>query len=304
MFPIPNIEKLTMVAPLGLCFHDAATGERISDGLSVSVSPAENVSKKKTAAFPNRSGVYVVHRIAGLEEFSRGAGDAGFWKDNPPQKPYTVEVFDNESRFQPFRLTVELPVKGIYQWENVPPTSPNKTISSIPLYSAPARKTPGGMAVVRAELRESREKAASFAVLEARFNSNLVARGIADREGRIVLIFPALAPENNPLASPNTDATRVSLADQKWELDFMLRYEPKILAPESSDESSEVAPPDLRLVLAQKKGKLFANAEKNKSFTTAVLRVGRELVLRSLEAQTSPPSDETAFSSYLFVNPA
>lgn len=308
MFPFPIIEKISLVAPLGLCFHDAATGERIADGLSVSVYPAAaTISKKKSAAFVNRSGVYVLHKVPGLGEFTRGTGDADFWKENPPQKPYTVEVFDHESRFQPFRFTVELPVKGIYQWENIPPTSPNRKISSVPLYSAPTRKTLGGMAVVRAELRESEEKAASFAVLEARFNSDLVARGIADREGRIVLMFPALSPQNNPFTSPPTDATRVSLADQKWDLDFSIRYEPKSLesAPPSK-ESDEAFLPDLRLVLDQKKGKLFANAEKNKSFTTAVLRVGKELILRSREAQAvaSPPDDEPAFSSYLFVNPA
>src|SRR5215213_9355000 len=176
MFPIQIIEKLSLVAPLGLCFHDAATGERVMDGLSVSAYPAANtVRQKRTAMFPNRSGVYVLHKAEGLGRFARGAGDADFWQNNPPQKPFVVDVSDNESRFQPFRLTLQLPVKGIYQWENSPPASPNKKVSSIPLYSAPARKVLGGMAVIRAELRESREDAAAFAVLEARFKGSLVA---------------------------------------------------------------------------------------------------------------------------------
>jgi hypothetical protein len=58
-------------------------------------------------------------------------------------------------------------------------------------------------------------------------------------------------------------------------------------------------------VLAQANGKLWANAEKTESFTTAVLQSGRDLILRSRAAPSSPPLPvETVFSSYLFVSPA
>jgi len=309
MFPVPNIEKLSLVAPLGLCFHDAATGERVIDGLSVSVYPAaQTIWKKRTEARPNRSGVFVLHKADGLGDFMRGAGDAEFWQNNPPQKSYIVEVFDNESRFQPFQFTLKLPVKGIYGWENIPSVSPNKSAPSIPLYSAPTRKVLGAMSVIRAELRESNEKAASFAVLEVRFNGNLVARGIADRNGQIVLMFPALSPQNNPFTSPPSDATRISLAEQKWNLDLTLKYDPTVFqtSPPLSTETSEEVLPDLRLVLAQANGRLWANAGKTDSFSTAVLQIGKELILRSrAEPILSPaPPVETVFSSYLFVSPA
>jgi len=157
-------------------------------------------------------------------------------------------------------------------------------------------------------LRESKEKAAAFAVLEARFKGSLVARGIADRLGRIVLMFPALSPQSNPFTSPPSDATRISLADQKWNLDLTLKYEPRILqtSPPLEIEDDREALPDLRLVLAQANGRLWANAEKTESFTTAVLQTGRELILRSRAApiQSPAPSAETVFSSYLFVSPA
>ena len=307
MFPFTIIEKLPLVAPLGLCFHDAATGERVIDGLSVSVYPITKcVRKKRTAAFPNRSGVYVVQKADSLKEFTRGAGDSDFWSKNQPQKSFIAEVYDNLSRFQPFRFILKLPVKGIYQWENIPPLSPNKNLSSIPLYSAPSRAVLGGMSVIRAELRETEEKAASYAVLEARFNANLIARGVADRDGRIVLMFPSLAPPNNPLSSP-PNATRVSLADQKWNIDLTLKYEPKIFQASPPSTETEVEDlPDLRLVLAQKSGKLWANAEKTENLTTAVLQNGRELILRSRAKpilSPSPPA-ETVLSSYLFVSPA
>lgn len=307
MSPFQVIEKLSLVAPLGLCFHDAATGERVIDGLTVEIyADTKNNLKKRFRAVPNPSGVFVIHKISGLEEFSRGAGDDAFWKENPPQKPFIVEVFDNENRFQPFRFSIKLPVRGIYRWENIPPTSPNKNLSSVPLYSAASRKKLSGMSLIRAQFRESFEKAASFAVLEARLNSKLIARGIADGEGRIVLMFPSLAPATNPLTSPPSNSTRVTLAEQKWNIDLTLKYQPAILQPEQTPDAENSAEilPDLRKILEQTQAKMFADVAKTENFTTAVLLFGRELILRSREAQTSPPSAETVYSSYLFVSPA
>lgn len=307
MFPFTNLEKLSFVAPLGLCFHDAATGERIVDGLNVSVFPAsKNIWKKRKYALPNRVGVYVLHTTDGLNNFTKGAGDAEFWQNNPPNKSCVAEVFDTEKRFQPFQFTLKLPVKGIFKWENVPPTSPNKNLASIPLYSAPTRKVTGGMSVIRAMLREPSGKPASWAVLEARFNSTLVARGIADRDGQIVLMFPVLSPQNNPFTSPPSDATRVSLAEQKWLLDLSIKYEPTIsqtASPFLTENDKEVFP-DLRFALAQAKGKLWADAEQTEELKTATLQLGKELILRSRAKILSPPVAEVAFSSYLFVNPA
>ncbi len=307
MFTFQNIEKISFVAPLGLCFHDAATGERIVDGLSVSVFPASgNVWKNRERALPNRVGVYVLQKACGLEDFANGAGDAEFWRNNPPNKLYIAEVFDTEKRFQPFQFTIKLPVKGIYQWENTPTTSPNKNLASIPLYSAPTRKLMGGMSVIRAHLREAGGNPASWAVLEARVNSTLVARGIADRDGQIVLMFPALPPQNNPFTSPPSNAVRVSLLEQQWLLDITVKYEPTIFqtSPPSSTKDDEEVFPDLRLALAQAKGKLWADAGQTEEYKTAALQLGKELVLRSRAPKIlSPmPVAELAFSSYLLVN--
>jgi hypothetical protein len=306
---LPIIEKLSIVAPLGLCFHDVATGERINEGLNVSVYPVTtNARKKRASAFANRSGVYVLYKAPGLEDFINGAGDAEFWEENTPQKSYVVEVSDNEKRFQSFQFTIELPVKNIYQWENIPVASPNKNLASVPVYSAPTRKISGGMSVVRATLRDASDVPAAWAVLEARFEGNLVARGIADQDGQIVLIFPTLAPQSDPLISPPATATQISLAEQNWILDLTVKYEPDIFqsSPPVPAESDEEVFPDLRLALAQAPGKLWADVEQTEEYETATLNLGRELILRSRAAEVlSPmPDSATVFSSYLFVSPA
>lgn len=304
MTTLTLIEKLPLVAPLGLCFHDAATGEKVADGLKISVYPlTDNFRKIKTDALPNRSGVFVLQKAYGLENFRNGAGDAEFWANNPPRKTYIAEVFDAENRFQPFSFTLQLPVKGIYGWENTPPLSPNKTAASIPLYSAPTRKVTNAMAVIRAELRRADGKPAAFAVLEARFGGDLIARGIGDREGKIVLIFPTLAPQSNPLASPPTNATNAALAEQRWILDLNVKYQLSIFqsSPPIAEEIAGENLPDLRRVLTQPSGKIWVDAAQTEELKTVVLRLGKELILRSKAEVGSPP--EVVSSSFLSVSP-
>lgn len=302
------IEKLSLTAPLGLCFHDAATGERVIDGLRIAVYPAtETIWKHRRYAVPNRSGVFVLQKAYGLENFPIDAGDAEFWTDNLPNKSYVVEVFDVEKRFQSFQFTVKLPVRGIYQWESVPVASPNKKLSSIPLYSAPTRKNPGAMSIIRAELRQIDRSPASSAVLEARFNGKLIARGIADREGRVALMFPTPAPTSNPIASPPANAAPTSLAEQKWILNLTVKYQPSVFqfSPPLVAETDEEVTPDLRLALAQANGRLWADVEQTEEFQTAVLQLGKELILRSRATVVSPsPDSSAAFSPFLFTSPA
>lgn len=300
------IETLSIAAPLGLCFHDVTTGERINDGLSVSVYQANaGPTKKRTTALPNRRGVYVLHKAYGLENFANGKGDTEFWESNPPQKKYVVEVSDAERRFQSFRFDVRLPVRGIYKWENLPPVSPNKNQSSIPLYSAPSRQVTGGMSVVRAQMREAGGKPASYAVLEARLNGVLAARGISAKDGQVVLIFPSLSPPNNSLASPPSAAKRVSLVDLEWNLTLKIKYQPNIFNSSPSDlsGSDEEYFPDLRLALAQSAGKIWADAEQIEEYQTVALKYGKELILRS-QAMSSSPAPDSSVQSLLFISPA
>lgn len=308
MTSLSLIERYSIVAPLGVCFHDTATGERVLDGLDVAAYPSNfGKWKNKTSLRPNRHGVYVLEQIKGLEDFCRGFGDKEFWSNNQPENPYIIQVSDSLQRFQPFQLTLDLPVRGIFKWENIPSVSPNKSLESISLYSAPTRKISGGMSVVRAQLQEVGEVPAAFAVLEARFNGILIARGIADGDGQIVLVFPSPAPQSNPIVSPPTNETRVTLAEQNWNLDLTVKYQPTIFQTSPPDAiQSEENLPDLRLVLAQADGTLWADSGQTEEYTTAVLQTGRELILRSRENvnATPMPALETAVSSFLFVSPA
>jgi hypothetical protein len=111
-----TLERQTVLAPLGLSFRDAVTGEAVGDGLNVVAYPSANPAAR-TRAFPNRSGAYVLHDAAGMRDVTRGAGDDAFWAGaGASKRSFTVEVWDERRRYLPCKFGVELPVRGLLRW--------------------------------------------------------------------------------------------------------------------------------------------------------------------------------------------
>jgi hypothetical protein len=303
--PVQVLERLTMVAPLGLRFHDVTTGASIGSGLSVTIYPANNRARR-VEAFVNRSGTYVLHHAPGLRAFEQGAGDEDFWTHLQPPQPFIVEVVDLERRFQPFSFEAELPsARGLFNWlspfEPSPPSPPSAT-KSIPLYSAPARTLDSGMAVIRADLWNSQaNRPAAWAVLEARLGGVLQARGISDERGSIALIFPYPKPTDAPLSSPVESPPvnkNVPLLEQTWELTLDAGYAP------ASPATTTPSLPDLRATLDQLNAppaKLWIDFAAQEELASVTLRYGQELILKSQDSDTvSPPAPQ----SVLFITPA
>jgi len=298
------LERVTHVAPLGLRFHDAATGERVGGGLTVTVYPANN-SARRVEAFVNRSGTYVLHHAPGLREFEHGAGDDEFWNNLPPPQTFVVEVVDQERRFQPFLFEAELPApRGLFNWLSPFEPSPPAGARSVPLYSAPARALSSGMAVIRADLWNAQAGApAAWAVVEARLNGQLQARGLSDERGSVALIFPYPKPTDSPLASPVASPPvnkNVPLLEQTWELTFNAGY-----APQPDAAATRLAPlPDLRATLDQLNAPhavLWTDFAGQEELAGATLKYGQELILKSQDSITvSPPAPQ----SVLFITPA
>ena len=305
---ILKLDRLTLVAPLGLRFCDLMSGVLVGDGLDVQVYPSGNPTTK-VPAVANRKGVYVLHHAPGLRDLEHGEGDQEFWQ-NVPARNFVIEVNDNQRRFQPFQFTASLPAKGVYEWIGPVPGSPPTPVESIPLYSSPVRSVPSGMAVVRAELWDtSNNTAASWGVIEASLNDRVVARGIADEQGRIALIFPYPAPRpfaiSSPPASPMSSppaASSLPLTEQVWPIRLRALYTPvrPIASPPNSFETKPELP-ELRFTLSQPEATIWADAAFTEPLLEASLQYGHELVLQS-KAATSPPSQ--ARQSVLFITPA
>lgn len=302
----PGLEIFSHVAPLGLRFHDVANGEQVFDRLKVTAANVDSgETHLKSVAFPNRSGVFVLLNARGLDKFKQTEINDEFWQKNPPNKTYRIEVSDLDFRFQPVQFSLKLPVKGIYQWETSPSSPPNTNSISIPLYSSPTRKTASGMSVIRAEMNNPNGKPAAWAVLEARLSGKLIARGFADEAGKIALIFPTPAPLNNSLASPPEPSGKIPLAKQKWDLTLTLKYSPATFIT-SPIQSKKSALPDLRLLLAQSPGKIWADESQTNELNTVTLSFNKELILRSSRAGILSPMPDSVsdYSSFLIVSPA
>lgn len=306
---IQRLDRLTLVAPLGLRFCDLMSGVLVGDGLDVQVYPSGSPATR-VSAIANRKGVYVLHHAPGLRDLEHGEGDKAFWQNLPPARNFVIEVNDNERRFQPFQFTASLPAEGVYQWTDPLFSSPLSPAKSIPLYSSPVRAVPAGMAVVRADLWDgSNDTAASWAVIEASLNDRIIARGIADEQGRIALIFPYPAPRPfaissppaSPLGSPPTAST-LPLTEQAWPIRLRALYTPvrPIASPPNLFETKP-ALPELRFTLSQPEATIWADAAFTEPLLEGSLEYGHERVLQS-KAATSPPSQSR--QSVLFITPA
>ena len=311
--PFITLDRLTVVAPLGLRFHDATTGALVGDSLSVWAYPVGRPSAKRPA-IANRKGVYVLHHGYGLREREQGDGTRFYWDHpDPPNKDFVIEVTDEQRRFLPFQFTASLPAEGIFKWD-VALDSPLSARTSVPLFSAPTRSVVSGMAAIRADLWDtSLDAPAAWAVIEAFTAGKFLGRGIADEAGRIALIFSfptplaftPSSPPGSPLGSPPV-ATSPPLTEQVWPLELRAFYTPDRPVG-SPPDFAEVGPPlpDLRFTLSQPAATLWADAELTDILQLTDLRFGRELILKSRPSPSSPPSPLTpSRDSVLFITPA
>jgi hypothetical protein len=279
----PLLETVPRTSPLGLRFWDVATGADVGTGLRVTAYPANN-PVLRTEAYRTYSGRYAFRGLPGLHAFETGDGSTAFWQNLPPPRPFVIEVKDDARCFQPFQFTALVPGRGLFGWkcpQAGPALSPDGTV---PLYSAPARPVPSGLAVVRAELHVAgQDVPAAWATLEATLNGSLLARGLADDQGRVVLLFPYPEPLLLELESP-PPGTQRPFTQQSWSLDFTVRYD----APAGPMPRL----PDLCQALSQWPAQV-------EPLASTTLVYGQELVLRGLQ-NVSPP----AVRSVVLVTPA
>jgi hypothetical protein len=259
------LETVTRTALLGVRFWDRVTGRVVSDGLEV-VETAHGIR-----LLPNRGGVFALHELPGLRASEFGAGDDAFWASPPVAATIGFTVVDTSAHFLPFAFTAEVPVRGLFVDDcGLPPGSP-PDVGSVPLFSAPARTAPAGIAAVRADLWDlDADAPAAWAVLEVTANGD-VYRGVADMRGSVVVLLPYPEP---PWHGSSPPPGSKSLSQQQWPLDVTVRY-----SPPTSPPFSDV--PDLCAVLTQAPGTLLDSDSPQTALGSQSLTFGSELVLRS-----------------------
>jgi hypothetical protein len=258
------LERITRTALLGVRPWDGATGRAVTDGLTLTE------LHHGVRAVPNRGGVFAFHDLPGLRASSFGAGDDAFWASPPAHAQLTLELADELGRYLSFRFAAEAPARGLFVETCGPSSPPELDVPGVPLFSAPSRIVPGGLAGVRADLWDTvADRPAAFAVLEVTAVPGPTVRGVADADGRVLVLLPYPEP---PWQTGSPPPTAVPLSEQTWTLDLAARY-----APASSLE----APPDMCDVLGQPPATLLASLSPPVALTTATLTFGQPLALRT-----------------------
>ena len=127
-----------------------------------------------------------------------GEGDDAYWSHPPQTAQYRAEVTDLLRRFHPVSFAVQLPFRGLFL-PACAAQSPPGPAGGVELFSTASRPLPGALAVVRAELSSVvLGSPAAWALLTAEYRGAVLGRGVADRQGRVVLAFPFPEPERRP----------------------------------------------------------------------------------------------------------
>ncbi|MGV9386403.1 hypothetical protein ACWDRB_62110 [Nonomuraea sp. NPDC003707] len=271
------LEAVVRHAHCGVRFWDPVTARPADARFLVTVRaswggvPAERAVR----ALRTRSGVYALHTAPN----PGGAGPAG---------TYRIEVSDPDGGYQPFSFEAVIPADGPSAGLSVPACGPagsppgSPTAGSphlplapvVPVFSAPARIVPAGVAVVRAQLELAAGVPAAWATLEAHLPDGTTALGLAGADGQVCVMFPYPEPPA-PAPSPPGPGL-VTLSAQTWPIGLRAYYG---WGPGSPPEPvvAPTGPPDLCDLLDQLPAKPVA--DDSTLFTSARLRYGRDLTV-------------------------
>jgi hypothetical protein len=262
------IEVVTRVTPLGMRFRDVATDHTVRDGLVASVGGVGGIL--------NPSDVFVFSGLPGLRRSEQGDGRPDFWLNPPQTATYAAQVTDLMGRYQPFSFTVTAPYRGLFELPcadeiqspplSPPASPPEPEPPAVPLFSAPARAIPPGMAAVRAEITEATSgDPAAFAVLEVDTGpGGPRGRGFADDQGRVLVILPYPRPPSGLGIAPR------SIEAASWLVNVRVRYAAGVASGPY---------PDLCAVLGQPPAVALATRTPDTPLHTGQLAFGQDLVL-------------------------
>ncbi len=230
-------ERVSLTCPLGLRCFDVATGlfvgadvaigrvARESLGLHAVAWPVD-APQQKTVGVVTPSGILAFHGLPGLRGFENSAAE-GPWESPYGPRDFQIEIIDRMGRFLPCTFAISAPERGlaVFAEDGSPPWI---EAGAVPLFSAPSRMPPPGLAIVRMELRElGTRREAAWALVEVNYFSGgttRTARGLADDKGRVLLMFAY--PEGQRRAfNHSPPGNSRGLSQQEWTLKFAVSHE-------------------------------------------------------------------------------
>lgn len=278
----PELETVRFFTALGLRFWDAALDVPVRDGLEV-VALRRGTADAAVRATRTPSGVYAFVGLPGLRDVEQQS-DSIMPASPPASVEFVIAVRDTLGRYLPmtFGVLLPLPTRGLFPDGGV-----------VRLFSAPTRAIPAGMAAVRAELWDTHgETPAAHAVLRVQLGTGYWT-GIADEQGRVLIVIPLPTVERLTLGSP-PGSGQGAPDDTVWPVAVTARSQVSALSFPLSADSRAAAfakVPSLRSVLEdQPEVTLFAADDVAAVLSLdADLPFDRPLVLRT---QRDVPSED------------
>jgi hypothetical protein len=276
-----QVERYSIVTPLGIRFWDPASDTAVTDGLTVKAYP-EGARRPVARAICTAGGVYAFHGLAGLRAVEYPAGDPASPGSLPVAARFRIEVVDSASRFVPVAFLIDAPSRGIFPTDRGG-AQPSDPLPGFYLFSSSTRPATPLLAVLRAQLSErldqTAERPAAHAVLEVATPSRDRWIGLADDRGAVAALFPypTFTPSSN---GPVSLQPSTAVVQQSWTLTISVRYQPSALSFVSGSPL-----PELRSVFSQAIAAIWTARATPPGESVSALPVtlvfSQELVLRS-----------------------
>ena len=279
-------DKVALRALGALRFVDAATGELITEGLSV----IARVRDKEIPAIASQRGVHIFHHLPGMNRIAAWDGESTL-TPVPLQHEFNIEVRDASQRYFPamfkskFAAWPESPIIC-----NGAGTLDNK----ISLYATPWRLPRNDFAIIRGTLRVlAGDKPAAWALLRVYRKDDIlmtnthVAEGVAGSDGQFLLMFPW----------PKTDTPVVNGPQgPHWTLRIKAWYDaPDVQIPANELPDGVQRLPALCSVLKQKPAILLEASNSNTALAPQEIIPGQPLFLKTASVPPVTPDKKILY---------
>jgi len=269
-----------------LRFVDAATGQSITDGLSV----IARVRNRAISAVPSASGVYIFHQLPGLSLVSFWDGET---KPEPEPQSYefNIEVRDTSRRFFPVAFNTTFT-----DWPEAKLicNDVSSPINKIPLFSVPWRLQRYDYAIIRGTLRlHSSDEPAAWALLRVFHESDDVAtatpviEGVAGADGSFLLMYPW--PQDYPMALTGPTGAR-------WSMRILAWYDvPDAQIPEDELPDGDKRLPALCSILKQRRAILLAESNSSTELPPQEMIPGQTVLLKTSQIPPVTPEEKILY---------
>jgi hypothetical protein len=252
------LEQFDTYTPLGIRFWDLVLDRQVREDLKVTAR-AEVNPELKEIAYRTKSDIYSFAHLPGLRDIEYAIYGSQALASPSLTRRYIIEVDDTQSAFVKMAFAVTLPLSypGIFLTNSI--ASPDLAApKGVFLFPSVRRSIPSWMAVVRGELRDwDSGQPASHALLKVSSNGDVMWHGLADEQGRFVVVFAY------PLIDADFNVSPISvgygpLYAQAWDLQLEVFYSPATL-----ESLAGTSLPDYLSILNQSQANIWSISEDN-----------------------------------------